>query len=95
MRLYAPAARTKVSSRGVGHTRDTAQCLSRTLTLVMLCFIKGVAQVVWIRILRTTCCSQFDSNAESEAQASEVSTVRIAWRGRIFEIFKSRKMVSV
>eukprot|EP00964_Phaeocystis_antarctica_P072762 scaffold44555_cov58-Phaeocystis_antarctica.AAC.4 len=33
------------------------------------------AQVVWIRILRTTCCSQFDSNTKSEAQASEVSTV--------------------
>ena len=42
---------------------------------------------MWIRNLRTTCCSQFVSNAYSEAQASEVST--------IFEILKSRKMVSV
>ena len=25
-------------------------------------------QVVWIRDLRTTCCSQFDSNAKSEAK---------------------------
>eukprot|EP00964_Phaeocystis_antarctica_P049777 scaffold28833_cov54-Phaeocystis_antarctica.AAC.1 len=42
--------------------------------------------------LRTTCCSQFDSNTLSEAQASEVSTVRARRRGRIFEILKSRKM---
>ena len=55
----------------------------------------GVAQVVWIRALRTTCCSQFDSNAKSEAQASEVSTFRFVCRARIFEIWKSRKMVSV
>ena len=45
--------------------------------------------------LRTTCCSQFDSNTLSEAQASEVSTVRIERHGRIFEILKSRKMVIV
>ena len=28
-------------------------------------YIKGGAQVVWIRALRTTCCSQFDSNIHS------------------------------
>eukprot|EP00964_Phaeocystis_antarctica_P112677 scaffold76810_cov69-Phaeocystis_antarctica.AAC.1 len=48
-----------------------------------------------IGYLGTTCCSQFDSNTQSEAQASEVSTVRVTRRGRIFEILKSRKMVSV
>ena len=56
---------------------------------------KGGAQVVWIRNLRATCCSQFDSNTYSEAQASEVSTVRILCHARIFEILKSRKMVIV
>ena len=33
--------------------------------------------------------SQFDSNAKSEAQASEISTVRFVRRARIFEILKS------
>eukprot|EP00964_Phaeocystis_antarctica_P157550 scaffold127787_cov27-Phaeocystis_antarctica.AAC.1 len=33
--------------------------------------------------------------SHSEAQASEVSTVRFPRRARIFEIWKSRKMVSV
>ena len=56
---------------------------------------KGVAQVVWIRNLGTTCCSQFDSNTLSEAQASEVSTVRFSCRARIFEILKSRKIERV
>ena len=48
-----------------------------------------------IGYLGTTCCSQFDSNTLSEAQASEVSIVRFSCRARIFEILKSRKMANV
>ena len=35
---------------------------------------KGGAQVVWIRNLGTTCCSQFDSNASSEVMNMRVDS---------------------
>ena len=59
--------------------------------------LTGVAQVPWIRNLGNTCCSQFDSNSNtsSEAQTSEVSSVRFPCRVRIFEVLIYREMVSV
>ena len=57
--------------------------------------VKGGGAGGMIGYLGNTCCSQFDSNTLSEAQASEVSTARARRRGRIFERLKSRKTASV
>ena len=63
MRCARGAARAR-SARCSPLTAIQIYGFTHTLTTTLY---KGGAQVVWIRNLRTTCCSQFDSNIYSEA----------------------------
>eukprot|EP00964_Phaeocystis_antarctica_P057715 scaffold34178_cov69-Phaeocystis_antarctica.AAC.1 len=85
LRLYGVSLTPMQKARGTQEGGLHRQGPARTVLSPPNCTL-----VVFSKYLKP-----YKGGARSEAQASEVSTVRIERRGRIFEILNSRKMASV